>query len=790
MSDSQKSQQHTMASSATQPQPGESTGAGSAGTGTATQQQPPAVEQPKKAKRKRITPEQLEDLVGLFEKTDTPSFEIRESLAKKLGMTNREIQVWFQNRRAKANRVKINEQAALHHQQHLQMQQQQQQQQQQQHLQGHHPHHPHHHRSNSHNGFGFHPHHVHSAPATPLQPSPGHHHGHHSHPSHHPGSASTSNSTSSSGMLSTQDSSSYGYFGNGSSPPPVIMPTPTPRVHSSSSHGQPNRRPSSLYNIGSYGHHLQTQQFQQQKPAAGPFQPQHSSSSYGQPSTNHGHPSPGHGHAHSNSYSHPTGPYGMDIILPANASSPSASSQRPVILPPPISTLPQPHRQGQGLEAHEDSGRVSRHARTMSDSHPTDYMSPTSISPTSPPTERPLDSQCRDEFEEDSPSSAAHSSPFANGNSTNVNRHSASLANFGLKQPVMKMEEQEPSVILRERQPANGYYNNAVQASKNRRSYDDALYDDEHQRLMRDNFNMDTRLVISEDEPRSGSAIDLLAYAAAFIQESEEHKKDSVMDKDVEEKRDSLGLLSSNKRQSFHGPTGYPSKEPFSEDRYSSSMSWEASPPAGSSNEVMPIPRRRGGDDSPYAPRRPRPVTYGGSGFLYDHQENQFMPQSPSSSLLSYGRSSSSFGSSSRRMGNRNSTEVGNSQMLLQRGLTRPRRSSSTATSNNMMNHHHMSSASTMPVLPPIISENQLLSPAMVPSPPPLGGSRLSRQDSGNTRESPGSDSFSRDSYNESHASSRDDMEDIEDEETEFNRLRAAKRRSGNANSFFGMGVQ
>ncbi|KAF8949837.1 Mix paired-like homeobox, partial [Entomortierella lignicola] len=51
-----------------------------------------ATEQPKKAKRKRITPEQLEDLVGLFEKTDTPSFEIRESLAKKLGMTNREIQ--------------------------------------------------------------------------------------------------------------------------------------------------------------------------------------------------------------------------------------------------------------------------------------------------------------------------------------------------------------------------------------------------------------------------------------------------------------------------------------------------------------------------------------------------------------------------------------------------------------------------------------------------------------------------------------------------------------------------
>ncbi|KAI8604917.1 hypothetical protein EDD21DRAFT_364910 [Dissophora ornata] len=69
-----------------------STGSNTA-TNSASSQLQPAAEQPKKAKRKRITPEQLEDLVGLFEKTDTPSFEIREGLAKKLGMTNREIQV-------------------------------------------------------------------------------------------------------------------------------------------------------------------------------------------------------------------------------------------------------------------------------------------------------------------------------------------------------------------------------------------------------------------------------------------------------------------------------------------------------------------------------------------------------------------------------------------------------------------------------------------------------------------------------------------------------------------------
>jgi Homeodomain len=47
----------------------------------------------KKAKRKRITPEQLVDLLALFEKTDTPSFEVREKLANQLNMTNREVQV-------------------------------------------------------------------------------------------------------------------------------------------------------------------------------------------------------------------------------------------------------------------------------------------------------------------------------------------------------------------------------------------------------------------------------------------------------------------------------------------------------------------------------------------------------------------------------------------------------------------------------------------------------------------------------------------------------------------------
>ncbi|CAO3649637.1 unnamed protein product [Mucor hiemalis] len=63
-----------------------------------------------KPKRKRISPEQFCLLTELFQQTDTPSHEIRERLAKKLNMTNREVQVWFQNRRAKVNRSRLQEQ--------------------------------------------------------------------------------------------------------------------------------------------------------------------------------------------------------------------------------------------------------------------------------------------------------------------------------------------------------------------------------------------------------------------------------------------------------------------------------------------------------------------------------------------------------------------------------------------------------------------------------------------------------------------------------------------------------
>jgi len=59
-----------------------------------------------KGKRKRISPEQLKALLEIFQKTDTPSSEVRERLAEQLNMSKREVQVWFQNRRAKASRMK------------------------------------------------------------------------------------------------------------------------------------------------------------------------------------------------------------------------------------------------------------------------------------------------------------------------------------------------------------------------------------------------------------------------------------------------------------------------------------------------------------------------------------------------------------------------------------------------------------------------------------------------------------------------------------------------------------
>ncbi|ORE08864.1 hypothetical protein BCV72DRAFT_224447 [Rhizopus microsporus var. microsporus] len=66
-------------------------------------------------KRKRITPSQLEVLTSIFERIKTPNYQLREMTARELNMTNREVQVWFQNRRAKLNRKKAQEKEYFFH---------------------------------------------------------------------------------------------------------------------------------------------------------------------------------------------------------------------------------------------------------------------------------------------------------------------------------------------------------------------------------------------------------------------------------------------------------------------------------------------------------------------------------------------------------------------------------------------------------------------------------------------------------------------------------------------------
>src|SRR5689334_17294473 len=63
-------------------------------------------EKMKKSKRHRTSPNQLRILEEIYAKEKMPSQNLRESLAKQLGMTTRRVQVWFQNKRAKEKRLK------------------------------------------------------------------------------------------------------------------------------------------------------------------------------------------------------------------------------------------------------------------------------------------------------------------------------------------------------------------------------------------------------------------------------------------------------------------------------------------------------------------------------------------------------------------------------------------------------------------------------------------------------------------------------------------------------------
>jgi hypothetical protein len=58
-------------------------------------------DEPNKAKRRRTTPDQLAILEKFFAGCRTPNGEQRKDLSKRTGMTERSVQIWFQNRRAK-----------------------------------------------------------------------------------------------------------------------------------------------------------------------------------------------------------------------------------------------------------------------------------------------------------------------------------------------------------------------------------------------------------------------------------------------------------------------------------------------------------------------------------------------------------------------------------------------------------------------------------------------------------------------------------------------------------------
>jgi len=59
-----------------------------------------------KTKRKRKTPEQLSILEREFEANPMPNKDVRDHLSQHLGLTSRQVQIWFQNKRAKVKNAR------------------------------------------------------------------------------------------------------------------------------------------------------------------------------------------------------------------------------------------------------------------------------------------------------------------------------------------------------------------------------------------------------------------------------------------------------------------------------------------------------------------------------------------------------------------------------------------------------------------------------------------------------------------------------------------------------------
>ncbi|KAK2811295.1 hypothetical protein FQN49_008466, partial [Arthroderma sp. PD_2] len=62
-------------------------------------------QQQKNHKRQRATQDQLVTLELEFKKNPTPTAAVREQIAENINMTERSVQIWFQNRRAKIKMI-------------------------------------------------------------------------------------------------------------------------------------------------------------------------------------------------------------------------------------------------------------------------------------------------------------------------------------------------------------------------------------------------------------------------------------------------------------------------------------------------------------------------------------------------------------------------------------------------------------------------------------------------------------------------------------------------------------